>query len=171
MDRSSTKIIYKVSELTRQIQQMLEANYRSIWVEAEISSLSTPASGHMYFSLKDDNAQIRCAMFRGRANLSAYKPHEGDLVRVRGKVTVYAARGDMQMIIEHIEAAGEGLLQKRFEELKAKLQMEGLFAYELKKSLPQLPKSIAIITSPSGAAIQDVLSTLNRRFSSIPIRN
>lgn len=170
MASSSTKTIYQVSELTQQIQKMLEASYRSIWVEAEISSLSTPASGHMYFSLKDDNAQIRCAMFRGRANLSSYKPNEGDLVRVRGKVTVYAARGDMQMIIEHIEAAGEGLLQKRFEELKAKLQMEGLFAYELKKSLPQLPKSIAIITSPSGAAIQDVLSTLNRRFPSIPIR-
>lgn len=170
MNNSSSKTIYQVSELTRQIQQMLESSYRSIWVEAEISSLSKPASGHWYFSLKDDSSQIRCAMFRNRAGISAYKPNEGDLVRVRGKVTVYAARGDMQMIIEHVEAAGEGLLQKQFDELKAKLQIEGLFSQEIKKSIPKLPKSIGLITSPTGAAIQDILSTLKRRFPSIPVR-
>ncbi len=170
MNNSSPKTIYQVSELTGQIQQMLESSYRSIWVEAEISSLSKPASGHWYFSLKDDRSQIRCAMFRNRASLSAYKPAEGELVRVRGKITVYAARGDMQMIIEHVEAAGEGLLQKQFDELKAKLQMEGLFSQETKQPLPRLPKSIGLITSPTGAAIQDVLSTLKRRFPSIPVR-
>jgi len=134
--------IYQVSELVRQIQQMLEASYRTVWVEAEISSLSKPSSGHWYFSLKDENSQIRCAMFRGQVSRNAYKANEGDLVRVRGKVTIYAARGDMQMIVEHIEPAGEGLLQKQFEELKAKLLQEGLFAQELKKTLPRLPKSI-----------------------------
>lgn len=170
MNNSSSKTIYQVSELTRQIQQMLEASYRSIWVEAEISSLSKPASGHWYFSLKDSDSQIRCAMFRNRANGNPYKPKEGELVRVRGKVTVYAARGDMQMIIEHIEAAGEGNLQKQFEELKASLQLEGLFAQENKQSIPKLPQSIGLITSPTGAAIQDVLSTLKRRFPSIPVR-
>lgn len=170
MPASPTKTIYQISELTRQIQQMLESSYRSIWVEAEISSLSKPASGHWYFSLKDDNSQIRCAMFRGQVNRNAYKANDGDLVRVRGKVTVYAARGDMQMIIEHIEPAGEGVLQKRFEELKAKLQHEGLFSQELKQTLPKLPKAIALITSPTGAAVQDVLSTLKRRFPTTPVR-
>ena len=162
--------IYQVSELIIQIQQMLEASYRCVWVEAEISSLSKPSSGHWYFSLKDENAQIRCAMFRGQVSRNAYKANEGDLVRVRGKVTVYAARGDMQMIVEHIEPAGEGLLQKQFEELKAKLQQEGLFAQKLKKPLPQLPKSIGLITSATGAAIKDVLSTIRRRFPTISVR-
>ena len=162
--------VYQVSELITQIQHMLEASYRSVWVEAEISSLSKPSSGHWYFSLKDENSQIRCAMFRGQVNRNAYKANEGDLVRVRGKVTVYAARGDMQMIVEHIEPAGEGVLQKQFEELKAKLQQEGLFAQELKKPLPQLPKSIGLITSATGAAIKDVLSTIKRRFPTIPVR-
>jgi len=169
MNNSSQRTIYQVSELTRQIQQMLEASYRSVWVEAEISSLSKPASGHLYFSLKDANSQIRCAMFRGRASKNVFQASEGDLVRVRGKVTVYAARGDMQMIIEHMEPAGEGLLQKQFEELKAKLLEEGLFAQQLKKSLPKVPRSISLITSPTGAAVQDVLTTLKRRFPSIPI--
>ena len=162
--------IYQVSELVRQIQKMLEASYRTVWVEAEISSLSKPSSGHWYFSLKDENAQIRCAMFRGQVSRNAYKANEGDLVRVRGKVTIYAARGDMQMIVEHIEPAGEGLLQKQFEELKAKLLQEGLFAQELKKTLPRLPKSIGLITSATGAAVKDVLSTIERRFPSIPVR-
>ena len=166
----SNKTIYQVSELTKQIQQMLEASYRSVWVEAEISSLSKPASGHWYFSLKDQISQIRCAMFRRQVSNNNYKASEGDLVRVRGKVTVYAARGDMQMIIEHIEPAGEGVLQKRFEELKAKLQQEGLFAQQLKQALPRLPKSIGIITSPTGAAVKDVLSTIDRRFPTIPTR-
>ncbi len=170
MNNSSPKTIYQVSELTRQIQQMLEASYRAIWVEAEISSLSKPASGHWYFSLKDNTSQIRCAMFRNRANSSAYQPKDGDLVRVRGKVTVYAARGDMQMIIEHIEAAGEGELQRQFEQLKNKLHAEGLFAQSLKKSIPKLPKAIGLITSPSGAAIQDILTTARRRFPCTPFR-
>ena len=166
--------IYKITHLVTEIRQMLEASYRSCWVEAEISSLSRPASGHCYFSLKDDTAQIRCAMFKGAVNSShrntGYALKEGDLVRVRGKVSVYAARGDMQFIVQHVEPAGEGLLKRQFEQLKQQLSSEGLFNQEEKRVIPNLPKCIGIISSPTGAAINDILTTLQRRFPSIPVR-
>jgi len=161
---NNKKTIFKVSQLTQQVQQLLEASYRDIWVEAEISNLSKPASGHWYFSIKDANSQLRCAMFRNRASLNRHPINDGDLVRVRGKLTVYSARGDMQLIVSHIEPAGAGALQQRYLLLKNKLQLEGLFSQDKKRKLPKVPKRIGVITSPSGAAIQDVLTTLKRRF-------
>ncbi|MGH1539416.1 MAG: exodeoxyribonuclease VII large subunit [Arenicella sp.] len=167
--KNHSQPIYQVSELVGEIRQLLEASYRECWIEAEISSLSKPASGHLYFSLKDDSAQVRCAMFRNRASIMSYQPKEGDLVRVRARVSVYAPRGDMQVIVQHIAPAGEGVLKKRFEELKQKLTQEGLFDQSRKQLIPSLPKRIGLITSPSGAAITDVLTTLQRRFSGIPV--
>ena len=166
--------VYKISHLVTEIRQMLEASYRSCWIEAEISSLSRPASGHCYFSLKDDTAQIRCAMFKAAVSSSqrntGYALKEGDLVRVRGKVSVYAARGDMQFIVQHVEPAGEGLLKRQFDMLKQQLSNEGLFDQEHKRVIPNLPKCIGLISSPTGAAINDILITLKRRFPSIPVR-
>lgn len=175
---SSTKIakpsVYKISQLVTEIRQMLEASYRSCWVEAEISSLSRPASGHCYFSLKDDSAQIRCAMFKATVSSSqrntGYALKDGDLVRARGKISVYPARGDMQFIIQHVEPAGEGLLKRQFEQLKQQLSDEGLFDQEHKRVIPNLPKCIGLISSSTGAAINDILITLKRRFPSIPVR-
>ena len=157
---SNSPTIYKVSDLTNEMRRLMEASYPEIWIEGELSSLSTPASGHLYFSLKDSQSQLRCAMFKGRASINRYRPKAGDLVRVRAKISVYPARGDLQCIVQHIEEAGEGLLQRRFEELKQSLNQQGLFDQSQKKSIPPHPKHIGIITSPSGAAVKDVLSTL-----------
>ena len=161
--------VFAVSELLSEIKRLLEASYREIWLEGELSSLSLPASGHLYFSLKDDNAQVRCAMFRSRAGISRYKPKEGDLVKIRARVTVYEARGDMQLVVQHIEEAGEGLLKKRFEELKQALYEKGLFDEAQKKPLPAFPKRVGIITSGSGAAVKDIITTFERRCSGIPL--
>lgn len=161
--------VFVVSELLSEIKRLLETSYREIWLEGELSSLSQPASGHVYFSLKDDKAQIRCAMFRGRASISQYKPKEGDRVKVRVKVTVYEARGDMQLLVQHMEAAGEGLLKRRFEELKQALLEQGLFNQAHKKSLPAFPKQVGIITSASGAAVKDIITTFKRRCRGIPL--
>lgn len=161
--------VYQVSDLTDEMRRLMETSYPEIWIEGELSSLSTPASGHLYFSLKDERSQLRCAMFKGRASVNRYKPKAGDLVRVRAKISVYAARGDLQCIVQHMEEAGEGLLQKRFEELKQELNQQGLFDQKYKRQLPKFPKHIGVITSPSGAAIRDVLSTLSRRCPGIPV--
>ena len=166
---SNSPTIYKVSDLTNEMRRLMEASYPEIWIEGELSSLSTPASGHLYFSLKDSQSQLRCAMFKGRASINRYRPKAGDLVRVRAKISVYPARGDLQCIVQHIEEAGEGLLQRRFEELKQSLNQQGLFDQSQKKSIPTHPKHIGIITSPSGAAVKDVLSTLKRRCPAIPV--
>lgn len=147
----------------------MEVSYPEIWIEGELSSLSSPASGHLYFSLKDERSQLRCAMFKGRASISRYRPKAGDLVRVRAKISVYSARGDLQCIVQHIEEAGEGVLQRRFEELKASLNQQGLFDQKHKKAIPPFAKSIGIITSPSGAAVRDIISTLKRRCPGIPV--
>ena len=161
--------IFQVSELADELRRLIETSYPEIWIEGELSSLSAPASGHLYFSLKDDKAQLRCAMFKGRASISKYRPKSGDLVRVRAKLSVYTARGDLQCIVQHIEEAGEGLLQRRYEELKAKLNSEGLFEQSRKKNTPQFPNHIGIITSATGAAVKDILSTLARRCPGIPV--
>lgn len=161
--------IYKVSDLTSEMRQLLERSYPEIWIEGELSSLSSPASGHLYFSLKDEQAQLRCAMFKSRASISKYKPKVGDLVKVRAKISVYTARGDLQCIVQHIEEAGEGLLQRRYEELKRKLETQGIFDHKYKKALPALARRIGLVTSPTGAAIKDVLSTLSRRCPGIPV--
>ncbi len=159
--------IYSVSELNRETGLLLNAHFLSILVEGEISNLSIPASGHCYFTLKDSNAQVRCAMFRGQQR-RIFKPENGKQVLVKAQVSLYEPRGDYQLIVEHLEEAGDGALRRAFDALTRKLAAEGLFSLEHKKSLPTLPKSIGVITSPSGAAIRDVLTVMRRRFAAIP---
>ncbi|GAB3476758.1 exodeoxyribonuclease VII large subunit [Marinomonas epiphytica] len=159
-----TETAFTVSQLNRQIQQLLEASLPWILVEGEISNLAKPASGHWYFSLKDDKAQIRCTMFKNRNMAVRFQPKNGDKVRLRARVTFYGPRGDCQLGVESMESAGEGALQQAYERLKANLQLEGLFAAEHKQALPDRPERIAIITSPVGAAIRDMVITFRRRF-------
>ena len=135
-----------------------------MWVEGEISNLARPASGHLYFSLKDAQAQVRCALFRNRSLLLRFKPADGMHVLVRGRVSLYEPRGDFQFIAEHMEEAGHGALQRAFEELKQRLAAEGLFDPARKRPLPKAPRSIGVITSPSGAALRDILSVIRRRY-------
>ena len=158
-----------VSELNRQARRLLETSFMQVWVEGEISGLSRPSSGHWYFSLKDQKCQIRCAMFRGANQRIRTLPREGDQIRIRGKVTLYENRGDFQIIVEHMEPAGLGALQQAFEALKVKLQAEGLFEPTGKKPLPPTPRHIGVITSPTGAAIHDILTVLARRCPAIPV--
>lgn len=166
---SHSPTIYQVSDLANEMRRLMETSYPEVWIEGELSSLSAPASGHFYFSLKDDQSQLRCAMFKGRAGISRYKPKAGDLVRVRAKISVYTARGDLQCIVQHIEEAGEGILQRRFEELKQSLNQQGLFNQDHKQAPPNFARHIGVITSPTGAAITDILSTLKRRNPGIPV--
>jgi len=161
--------VYTVSRLNQTARQLLEQGLPRIWLEGEISNLSRPSSGHLYFTLKDSRAQIRGAMFRNRNQLLRFKPQEGMQVLVRARVSLYEPRGDYQLIAESMEEAGDGALQRAFEELKRKLDLEGLFRVEHKLSLPALPRRIGVVTSPSGAAIRDVLSVLKRRFPAIPV--
>ncbi|MCW8955880.1 MAG: exodeoxyribonuclease VII large subunit, partial [Gammaproteobacteria bacterium] len=140
-----------------------------LWVEGEISNLSQPSSGHIYFTLKDARAQVSCAMFKGRNQFLRFRPENGQQVLVRARVSLYEARGNFQLLVEHIEEAGDGALQREFERLKAQLAAQGLFDEAHKKPLPILPKRIGVITSTTGAAIRDVLSVLQRRFPTIPV--
>jgi len=158
-----------VSELNHQARHLLESSFMQVWVEGELSGFSRPSSGHWYFSLKDQKCQIRCAMFRGANQRIRTLPREGDQIRIRGKVTLYENRGDFQIIVEHLEPAGLGALQQAFEALKAKLQSEGLFDPARKKPIPATPRHIGVITSPTGAAIHDILTVLKRRCPAIPI--
>lgn len=165
----ATREILSVSELNRKARQLLETHLPLLWVEGEISNFAKPSSGHWYFTLKDANAQVRCAMFRNRNNEVRFKPEQGIQVLVRARVSLYEGRGDYQLIVEHMEEAGFGVLQRAFEALKAKLLKEGLLDELHKQDIPELPKHIAVITSPTGAAIRDVLTVLRRRFPSIPL--
>jgi exodeoxyribonuclease VII large subunit len=140
-----------------------------LWVEGEISNLSKPASGHIYLSLKDDSAQVSAAWFRQRQRAPAIGFKNGDRVLAFGRVSLYEARGNYQLIIEQMEPAGEGVLKRRFDALKLKLANEGLFDEDRKQALPDLPNRIGVITSPSGAAVRDVLSVLGRRFPAVPV--
>jgi exodeoxyribonuclease VII large subunit len=158
-----------VSELNHQARHLLEASFLQVWVEGELSGFSRPSSGHWYFSLKDKKCQVRCAMFRGFNQRVRDIPKEGDQVRIRGKVTLYENRGDFQIIVEQIEPAGAGALQQAFEALKARLQQEGLFDMARKKPLPTVPHHIGVVTSPTGAAIHDILTVLARRCPAIPV--
>ncbi|MDX1481986.1 MAG: exodeoxyribonuclease VII large subunit [Woeseiaceae bacterium] len=159
-----------VSELNRQARGLLERGLARVWVQGEISNLARPASGHVYFTLKDDAAQIRCAWFRQRqARGQAASTANGDAIIAFGRVSLYEARGDYQLIVEQIESAGEGELRRQFEALKKKLDAEGLFDPALKRPLPPLPRRIGVVTSPSGAAIRDILSVLRRRFPAVPV--
>ncbi len=161
--------ILSVSQLNRRAKQLLETHLPLLWVEGELSNVSQPSSGHWYFTLKDDQAQVRCAMFRNRNMLVRFRPQQGQQVLVRARVSLYEGRGDYQLIAEHMEEAGAGALQRAFEALKAKLAAEGLFDPARKRPLPSLPRHIGVITSPTGAAIRDVLSVLERRFPAIPV--
>jgi exodeoxyribonuclease VII large subunit len=163
------KQVFSVSQLNRLARQLLEQDLPPMWVEGEISNLARPASGHLYFSLKDDKSQIRCALFKGRGRNTNVAVANGQQVLARGRVSIYEPRGDYQLIVEHLEPAGEGLLRRRLEELKRKLAAEGLFDESRKQDLPHLPRRIGVITSPSGAAIRDVLQILKRRFPAIPV--
>jgi len=158
-----------VSELNHQARHLLESSFMQVWVEGELSGFSRPSSGHWYFSLKDQKCQIRCAMFRGANQRIRTLPREGDQIRIRGKVTLYENRGDFQIIVEHLEPAGLGALQQAFEALKARLQGEGLFDRARKKPIPATPRHIGVVTSPTGAAIHDILTVLKRRCPAIPV--
>ena len=166
---STDRDVLSVSQLNRKAKQLLETHLPLLWVEGELSNVSQPSSGHWYFTLKDEQAQVRCAMFRNRNMLVRFAPRQGQQVLIRARVSLYEGRGDYQLIVEHMEEAGFGALQRAFEALKLKLANEGLFDDAYKQPLPSLPKHIAVITSPTGAAIRDVLSVLNRRFPAIPV--
>lgn len=161
--------IFSVSRLNMEVRSALENSFPLLWVTGEISNLAMPRSGHLYFSLKDASAQVRCAMFRNRRNLLRFQPGDGTQVIVRARVTVYEPRGDLQLVIEHMEPAGEGLLRQQVEELARKLREEGLFEEQRKQAIPSFPTRIGVVTSPSGAAIRDVLTVLKRRCPSIPV--
>ncbi len=156
--------VYSVTRVNREVRALLERGLSVLWVEGELSNFSQPASGHWYFSLKDRDAQLRCAMFRMKNSLVGFTPRAGAQVLVRGRISVYEARGEYQLIVEHLEEAGIGALRREFERLKAKLAAEGLFALECKRSLPRFPQRIGVITSPSGAALRDILHVLARRY-------
>lgn len=165
----TTRTIYTISELNQMVRSLLEDAFPPLWVEGEISNFSCPSSGHWYFSLKDAGAQIRCAMFQGKNRTLGFKPSNGAHVLVRGKISLYEPRGDFQLIADYMEEAGDGALRRAFEILKAKLAAEGLFDPAHKKPFPKLPKAIGVVTSPTGAAIRDILSVIKRRFASIPV--
>ncbi|MET0090772.1 MAG: exodeoxyribonuclease VII large subunit [Candidatus Thiodiazotropha sp.] len=166
---TTDKDIYSVSRLVRETRAVLEASFPLIWVSGEISNLAQPASGHIYFSLKDEAAQVRCAMFRMKRQLLRFKPANGQQILMRARISLYEARGEFQLIAEHMEPAGEGALQLAFERLKQKLAAEGLFDTALKREIPIPPHRLGIITSPSGAAIRDLLTVLKRRFPALPV--
>jgi exodeoxyribonuclease VII large subunit len=161
--------VYSVSRLNREVRVLLERGFGSVWLEAEISNFARPSSGHWYFSLKDATAQVRCAMFRQRNMLCAFTARDGQKVLVRARIGLYEPRGEYQLIVDHMEDAGLGALKRQFEELSAKLAAEGLFAADRKRSLPSIPKRIGIITSPTGAAVRDILHVLARRFPAVAI--
>jgi exodeoxyribonuclease VII large subunit len=161
--------VYTVTQLTRQIRQLLEGALPNVAVEGEISNLKAAASGHLYFNLKDSGAQIRCVMFRGAAQSLRFAPEDGLHVVVMGRLSVYEVRGEYQIQALALEPKGTGALQLAFEQLKRKLEAEGLFAPERKRPLPFLPRRIGIVTSPKGAAIRDMLHVLERRFPTVPV--
>ena len=161
--------IYTVTSLTREIRERLETHFSLIWVSGEVSNLRQPLSGHYYFTLKDAGAQLRAVMFKGDHLHLRFKPQEGGQVLCRGRLTVYEPRGDYQLIVDYLEPLGLGALAQAFEALKTKLAAEGLFAAELKKPLPFLPRRVALVTSPTGAAVRDFLRLLKGRFPSLEV--
>ena len=165
----AVKDVYAVSRLVREARSALEGSFPLVWVEGEISNLAMPASGHIYFTLKDEAAQVRCAMFRNRNRQLRFTPENGMQVLLRVRVTLYEGRGEFQLVVEHMEEAGSGALQRAYEALKYRLGQEGLFAQEQKKIIPAMPSSIGIVSSPDGAAVHDILSVLKRRFPAVNV--
>lgn len=167
--QTDTRDVYTPGRLNREARMLIERGFPALWLEGEISNYSRPSSGHWYFSLKDEHAQLRCAMFRQRNLMARFNPKDGMRVLARGRLSLYEPRGEYQFLIDHIEEAGEGLLRRQFELLKAKLAAEGLFDSERKRALPKCPSRIGVITSPTGAVIRDILHVLKRRYPSIPV--
>jgi exodeoxyribonuclease VII large subunit len=168
-DLDFSRDIWTVSRLTREVRAVLEGSFPLLWVEGEISNLSQPASGHIYFSLKDEASQVRCAMFRNKRLLLGFRPINGQHVLARVRVSLYEGRGDFQLVVEHLEPAGDGALRLEFERLKRKLAAEGMFDPALKRPLPTFPRQVGLITSPSGAAVRDLISVFGRRFPALPL--
>ncbi|MBI2792127.1 MAG: exodeoxyribonuclease VII large subunit [Gammaproteobacteria bacterium] len=166
---NNDKEIFTVAQLNQTARELLEEALKLVWVKGELSNVALPRSGHIYFTLKDEHAQVRCAMFKGSNHRLKFTPADGMEVLVRANVSLYEPRGDYQLIITHMEEWGLGKLQQAFEALKAKLQAEGLFEQSHKKPFPPFPKHIGVITSHTGAAIQDILSVLKRRYPIAPI--
>jgi len=166
---ATPRVVFTVSRLNQEVNTLLQQQFGMLWIEGELSNFSRPGSGHYYFSLKDSRSQLRCAMFRGRNRLIDFKPEDGQQVLIRGKLGIYEARGDFQFIAEHMELSGTGALQQQFEQTKARLQSAGWFNPEDKQDIPRWPRSIGIVTSPSGAAIHDILTVIERRFPCINI--
>jgi exodeoxyribonuclease VII large subunit len=161
--------IYTVSSLTREIRAQLETNFPLVWVSGEVSNLRRPVSGHYYFTLKDAEAQLRAVLFKGSHQHLRYKPEEGGQILCRGRITVYEARGDYQLIVDYLEPAGLGVLAQAFEALKTRLAAEGLFDQAQKQPLPFLPRRLALVTSPTGAVVRDFLRLLKRRFPNVQV--
>src|SRR3990170_24119 len=157
------------SQLNTLARDLLEGAFPLIWVEGELGNVSRPASGHLYFTLKDERAQVRCAMFKPKSTWLKFQPREGLRVLARGRLTLYEARGDYQLVLDHMEEAGEGALRRAFDALKAKLAADGVFDDARKRPLPAFPRRIGLITSPSGAVVRDVLSVLARRFPLVEV--
>ncbi|MFW6093559.1 MAG: exodeoxyribonuclease VII large subunit, partial [Pseudomonadota bacterium] len=167
--QSETRPVLSVSALARDARLLIEEHFQLVWVRGELSNFRRPGSGHWYFTLKDEQAQLRCAMFAGRNRAVRFRPQDGAEVIVRGRVSLYEPRGDFQVIAEHMEPAGEGALRAAFEALKERLSAEGLFDPERKRALPVLPQRLAVISSASGAALRDVLHVIERRFPALEV--
>lgn len=165
----AVKDVYPVSRLVREARVLLEGSFPLLWVEGEISNLAMPASGHIYFTLKDEAAQVRCAMFRNRNRQLRFTPENGMQVLLRVRVTLYEGRGEFQLVVEHMEEAGSGALQRAYEALKQRLGQEGLFDQAHKQAIPTLPSTIGVVSSPDGAAVHDILSVLKRRFPAVAV--
>ena len=161
--------IYTVSSLSREIRERLESHFFLVWVSGEVSNLRQPLSGHYYFTLKDAGAQLRAVLFKGNHQHLRFKPQEGSQFLCRGRLTVYEPRGEYQLVVDYLEPLGLGALAQAFEALKTRLQAEGLFAPELKKPLPFLPKRVALVTSPTGAAVRDFLRLLRQRYDNLEV--
>ncbi|MEW5560647.1 exodeoxyribonuclease VII large subunit [Enterobacter asburiae] len=166
---SQSPSVFTVSRLNQTVRLLLEQEMGQVWISGEISNFSQPSSGHWYFTLKDDNAQVRCAMFRNSNRRVTFRPQHGQQVLVRANITLYEPRGDYQIIVESMQPAGEGLLQQKYDQLKAKLSAEGLFDQQFKQQLPSPAHRVGVITSKTGAALHDVLHVLKRRDPSLPV--
>jgi exodeoxyribonuclease VII large subunit len=161
--------IYTVSRLNSEVRAVLDGSFPMLWVQGEVSNLAQPSSGHIYFSLKDQAAQVRCAMFRPKRLLLGFRPANGQQVLARARVSLFEPRGDYQLICEHLEPAGEGALRLELERLKQRLAAEGLFDPAAKRPLPPFPHQVGVLTSPIGAAVHDILSVLRRRLAALPV--
>jgi len=158
-----------VTELNSEVKDVLERGFSGVWVEGEVTGFVAAGSGHWYFTLNDGTSQIRAVCWKGTNYRIRFKPQNGITVRVRGKVTLYPARGECQLVVESLEPSGEGALRAAFEQIKATLDAEGLFAPELKRPIPFLPRRVGVVTSPTGAAFHDILNVLTRRARSVSI--